>query len=245
VVDACNQILLVGRSCRPTSGVEYCRMAGSGRTHEELLDLLKGQRKALDASSKNFDNDEEWEAERLATTVFNLVFDHGKSVKSLLTQLGVKNLLRFVSSGRMPTGLPPPNFATPALLVMRSDKSGARFIPKLGDGPPPSYRLVSFEDWWKSELIYQEKASGQLNRMRLVLALRHQDGGGHIGTLTDGVYVHLKKGAGWRLKHSDGKDEPVANLIAASMRQVAWELTETLKQLGTDFTAPAQRRRSG
>jgi hypothetical protein len=189
--------------------------------------------RALEASSKNFDVGEEWEAERLATTVFNLVFD-GKPLVSLLTQLGVKDSLKFMSTSRMPTGLPLPTVAMPSLLMTRHDKTGSRFLPKLGDGPP-LYRQVTFEDWWKNELIYQEKASGQLNRLRLVLALRHQDGGSHIGNLTDGVYVHLKKGAGWQLKHADGKIEPVANLIASSMRQVAWEVTETLKQLGSDL----------
>jgi hypothetical protein len=208
-------------------------MAGQNRSREELVNLFKGQMKALEASSKSFDAGEEWEAERLATTVFNLVFD-GKPLVSLLTQLGVKDSLKFMSSGRMPTGLPPPTIATPSLLSMRLDQTGSRFLPKLGDGPP-LYHLVPFEDWWKNELIYQEKASGQLNRMRLVFALRHQDGGGHIGNLTDGVYVHLKKGAGWQLKHADGKIEPVSNLVACSMRQVAWEVIQTLKQLSGDL----------
>ncbi|MBB6407752.1 hypothetical protein [Mesorhizobium sangaii] len=208
-------------------------MAGQNRTREELVQLFKGQTKALEASSTNFDTGEEWEAERLSTTIFNLVFDGGPLV-SLLTRLGVKETLKFVSSGRMPTGLPPPSVAMPSLLIMRRDNAGSRFIPKLGNGPP-LYRHVPFDDWWKNELIYQEKASGQLNRMRLVLALRHQDGGSHIGNLTDGVYVHLKKGAGWQLKHADGRIEPVTNLIASSVRQVAWELMETLKQLSGDL----------
>jgi hypothetical protein len=166
-------------------------MAGQKRSREELANLFKGQKKALEASSKNFDDGEEWEAERLATTVFNLVFD-GKPLISLLTQLGVKDSLKFMSTSRMPTGLPLPTVATPSLLMTRHDKTGSRFLPKLGDGPP-LYRQVTFEDWWKNELIYQEKASGQLNRLRLVLALRHQDGGSHIGNLTDGVYVHLRR----------------------------------------------------
>jgi hypothetical protein len=203
------------------------------RPREELVHLFKGQMNALGASSRGFDAGEEWEAERLATTVFNLVQDGGPLV-SLLSQLEVKDSLKFLSSGRMPTGLPPPTVASPSLLMMRFDDTGARFIPKLGDGPP-TYFSMPFEDWWKNELIYQEKASGQLNRMRLVYALRHQDGGGHIGTLTDDIYVHLKKGAGWQLKHSDGRVEPVSNLVAASMRQVAWEVMETLKQLGSDL----------
>jgi hypothetical protein len=199
------------------------------RTREELEHLLRGQMKALEASSANFDAGEEWEAERLATTAFNLVHDGG-SIVSLLSQIEVKDSLQFVSSGRMPSGLPPADTAFPALLLMR----GSRFLPKLGDGPP-TYASVPFEEWWKNELIYQERASGQLNRMRLVCALRHQDGGAHVGTLTNEIYIHLKKGAGWQVEHGDGKVEPVSNLVAGSMRQVAWELMATMKQLGDDL----------
>jgi hypothetical protein len=207
----------------------------SKRPREELLHLLKGQIRALEASAKNFDAGEEWESGRLATTIFNLVHDGGPII-SLLSQLEVKDSLKFVSSGRMPQiyGIPAPTVATPSLLIVRMDSKGARFVPKLGDGPP-TYKSLPFEHWWKNELIYQEVASGQLNRMRLVYALRHQDGGSHIGALTDEIYVHLKKGASWQLTHSDGKSEPVSNLVAASMRQVAWEVTETLKQLGGDL----------
>jgi len=203
------------------------------RSREELLHLLKGQMKALEASSRSFDAGEDWEAERLATAVFNLVQDGGSMV-SLLSQLEVRDSLKFVSTGRMPSGLPPADIASPALLMMQSHGTTSRFTPMLGDGPP-MYASVTFEDWWKNELIYQERASGQLNRMRLVFALRHQDGGAHIGTLTDEIYIYLKKGAGWQLKHSDGRSEPVSNLVAGCMRQVAWEVTETLKQLDGDL----------
>ena len=68
------------------------------RPRQELVEKFKNQMKALDASCANYDSGEEWEAERLATTVFNLVFDDGKIV-SLLTQLEVKESLKFVPSG--------------------------------------------------------------------------------------------------------------------------------------------------
>lgn len=201
-----------------------------GRSREELISLLRGQRKALAASCRAFDAGDQWEAERLATTVFTLFHDGGP-IFSLLSQLGVKFDLKYVSSGRMPIGLPPAAVASPPLLTIRLGKSGGGFQAKLGDGPPPLYRHVSFEDWWKNEMIYQERAFGELNRSRLVYAIRHQDGGGHVGDLTDEVYIHLKKGAGWEIVHRDGRTESVSNLVAASMRQIAWEVTETLKQL--------------
>jgi hypothetical protein len=87
------------------------------RPREELVHLLNGQMSALGVSSKGFDAGEEWEAERLATTVFNLVHDGGPIV-SLLSQLEVKDSLKFLSSGRMPSGLPPADIAFPSLLII-------------------------------------------------------------------------------------------------------------------------------
>jgi hypothetical protein len=71
-----------------------------------------------------------------------------------------------------------------------------------------------------------------LTRRRLVFALRHQDGGGHVGTLTDDAYVRLKAGGGWFGGVSDRPPEPLINGVTATMRQVGWEVTETLKMLG-------------
>jgi hypothetical protein len=137
------------------------------RSREELVHLFKNQMSALEASSKNYDAGAEWEAERLATTVFNLVHD-GPPIISLLTQLGLKDSLGYVSSGGRATGngLPPADVALPALLIFKGGPTGSGFVPKLGDGPrlgsgPPNYPSLPFEDWWKNQLIYQEKASGR------------------------------------------------------------------------------------
>jgi hypothetical protein len=215
---------------------------GLKRSHQELVGKFKNQMKALDASCANYDAGEEWEAERLSTTVFNLVFDDGDGIVSLLTQLGVKDSLKFVSSGgiAVPNGLPPPDLALPALVIFQGGPGGRGFVPQLGDGPrlgkePPNYPSLPFSDWWEDQFIYREKATGHLNRKRLVLALRHQDGGSHIGALTDGIYIHLNKGAGWQIGREDGSTEPVSNIVAALMRQVAWEVNETLKQLRDDL----------
>jgi len=126
------------------------------------------------------------------------------------------------------------------LLIFEGGPGGRGFKPQLGDGPrlgtgPPNYPTLPFKDWWENQLIYLEKATGHLNRMRLVLAFRHQDGGGHIGAVTDGIYIHLDKGAGWQFGREDGSIEPMPSIVGALMRQVAWEVKETLKQLGGDL----------
>ncbi len=214
---------------------------GLVRSRQELVVKLRNQMKALDASCASYDSGEEWEAERLSTAVFNLVHDGGDLI-SVLTQLGVKDSLKFVSSGgiAVPNGLPPPDVAFPALVIFEGGPGGRGFVPQLGDGPrlgkePPNYPSLPFRDWWENQFIYQEKATGHLNRKRLVLALRHQDGGSHICTLTDGIYIHLNKGGGWQIGREDGSTEPVSNIVGVLMRQVAWEVKETMKQLGDDL----------
>src|SRR5258708_10006160 len=55
------------------------------RPRAELIELLKHHRQALAASCTSYDSGNEWEAARLATTVFTLVHDGG-SIISLLTR---------------------------------------------------------------------------------------------------------------------------------------------------------------
>jgi hypothetical protein len=164
------------------------------REKGELLELLQEQRAALHASCEGFDRGDDWEAPRLATAIFTLVHDGG-GIVSLLTQLGLRSSLRFLSSGRI---VDKPNLIalSPPLLKMSGDQlRGVRFEPRPGD-LAYNHRRIQFESWWGKETIYKRDASA-LTRKRLVFALRHQDGGGHVGTITDPVYLELKKGGGW------------------------------------------------
>lgn len=106
-------------------------------------------------------------------------------------------------------------------------------------------KLSDFQTWWSREIVFSD-AGFRLTRARLVYALRHRDGGGHIGGLTDKSYVQFKTvGGGWTtqecmIKGSSpneiyepiGAPKPMSNVVGATMRQIGWELTETLKSLG-------------
>jgi hypothetical protein len=112
-------------------------------------------------------------------------------------------------------------------------KGNVGFVPKLADGPPSVYlRGLSFDDWWTTEVIFWD-SSFSLNRSRLVYALRHQDGGSHIGDLTDESYRRFKRGAGWYKGSDSAPPEPILNMVSGSMRQVAWEITETLNHVSS------------
>jgi hypothetical protein len=126
------------------------------------------------------------------------------------------------------------SFSSPPLTGFRGDQNGMRCVPQftLSKQDPPT--LVQFETWWTKEDIEHTHPVGppELTRRRLVFALRHQDGGSHVGELTDSAYVRLKSGAG--MFGGSGDESPRAMIEAASaaMRQIAWEITETLGQLG-------------
>jgi hypothetical protein len=117
------------------------------------------------------------------------------------------------------------------MMQLRSD-TGAKFLPRLANRNGSEARLeLQFDKWWTKELIFKDHKA-ELTRRRLVFGLRHQDGGGHVGALTDPAYVWLKGGAGWFGGVGTTSPEALRGAVAATMRQVAWEVTETLKQLG-------------
>jgi hypothetical protein len=117
---------------------------------------------------------------------------------------------------------------------MQGTPGGIRFVPRFSlEVPldPPTY--VQFSTWWVKESIYTVPGgAGELSRRRMVFALRHQDGGGHIGQLTDDLYVRLKAGGGYFTSGPNGASIPMPAAIPATMRQIAWEVEETLKEIG-------------
>jgi hypothetical protein len=203
---------------------------GTKRSRAELIQLLAEQRLALAASCESYDKGNDWEAARLATTIFTLVHDGG-SINSVLTQLGVRGSLRFFSSG---TEVNPKTLTASAPLVMFRAQLAAtaksKAVPLLDGGPPGLTRRTQFSTWWAQESIYKDGQS-ELTRRRLIFALRHQDGGGHVGELTDEAYVRLKTQAICLLQVNDEPDVPMYALTA-TMRQIAWELTKTLDDYG-------------
>lgn len=198
------------------------------RTRAELVALLADQRSALAASCEGYDKGNEWEAARLATTIYTVVHDStDSSITSILTQLGQRAQLRFVSSGRAEPR--PGVVSSPPLLNMTwLPGKGITFEPCLDRG---QQKEVEFEAWWDKEFIYTDKSGAGLTRKRLIFSLRNQDGGSHIGELTDPHYVRLKSGAGFIAFGGSSPPKPMDTAAATTVRQIAWEVTETLKQL--------------
>lgn len=71
----------------------------------------------------------------------------------------------------------------------------------------------------------------QLTRRRLVFALRNKDGGAHFDAELDEPYAVFSQKPVWFAIQGD-KSYPIMQQETATMRQIAWELLETLKGAG-------------
>ncbi len=203
---------------------------GKGRDQDELQTVFNVQVRALRASCASYDQGHKWEALRLATATFVLVHDGGKSAKSILSQMGIKNSMKFVASG---SEINPRNVAASMpLVLLKLGRGGMTYVPRL-DHAPHKQKLISFDAWWEKDCIYASgRGRHKLNRKKLVFALRNLEGGSHYDAeLKDPNYIQAAYGKDWVLESEDG-EKPVRQLELATMRQVVWELLETFERAG-------------
>ncbi|MEX7479045.1 hypothetical protein AB0861_023210, partial [Acinetobacter baumannii] len=90
---------------------------------------------------------------------------------------------------------------------------------------------LEFSQWW-DQLVIDDKSGGVFTRKNLILFMANQDGGAHVDPSLDSSYAALKRdnSVGW--VYSDGISEhPITDIELHSVRQIAYELIETLKPL--------------
>jgi hypothetical protein len=241
------------------------------KTKEELEEALGRQIGHLRRSCASYDAGELSEGERLAATCYILLHDGVGRQKSLLGQLGLKSKMRFVDSDQIAAlkrnGLPtdPLSSIGLPLVSIHLMENSALYVPFLGSTPFQS-EAVTFSHWWEGE-IYKNASGVTLTRKNLVFFLRSQDGGAHVDDhLRDEAYKWLATAPDERVKflgngrlamsmagqdQSLGSGVVVKNAHWASMRQIAWEVDQSLKSAGlwpfafTFTSCPAMRRPSG
>lgn len=200
------------------------------RGDEEIRAAFEIQVKALRASCAAYDSGEHWEAIRLAVAVHTLVHDASVKQKSLLTHLGKKSGMQFLGSAH---DVSPRNLidSTP-LTLMQIGSGGARYLPRMDDGPPGVARWVPFRRWWQDEAIYSSGENRHLlSRRGLTFALRNKEGGGHFDPkVFDESYTKMQDGS-W-VHEFNGMRETLKGAELASMRQIAWETLKSLENAG-------------
>jgi len=210
------------------------------RSIGELEEALAEQREFLRQSSAAYDAGSSAEAKRLATAVYVMMHDGAGRTRSLLGQLGLRNSMKFLSTAHK---VPPETVPKTALAFMsfRSLDEQVQFFPrfynpKLRD----EGRFLAASEWW-DEPVYQalgkplpQNIWGEgrtISRKNLVFHLRNQDGGAHVDEeLRDEAYVDLalKAGTGMEIKRMDGTYAPVPFPHLATMRQIAWEIEQSM-----------------
>ena len=199
------------------------------RSPEELRAAYEIQLRALEASCANYDAGQTWEAMRLATTIYVLVNDGGRKNQSLVTRLGLRRALSFLATGQEvddSNAIPDQPLVSASVTTDGTNRIGI-FLPLLG-AIPQFQRKLRFGQWWDRDLVYRD-GRHNLTRKGLVFALRNQEGGSHFDHLDDESYIRFSTVPSWTFNSVDGQSNAMLGAERATMRQIAWELLESLK----------------
>lgn len=194
---------------------------------KELLDHWNDQINFIQSSVRNFDQGNENEARRIATSL-RLMFHETSHSHSLFKQLNFHYNFFLWSSGSLYT---PSNLLSSWVLLNLVNNNGELYYKPLGAGGKRTFFLI-YEDWW-NEIIFDDKKN-KFTRKDIVTFVANQDGGAHVDKALDGRYAELVKhnSLGW----TDGNANPVVNNPAYNaIRQIALEILVSQKKFNTGY----------
>jgi hypothetical protein len=221
----------------------------SQQTETDLVEHLTDHMGFLRASARIFDEGNQAEAKRLASTIRLLVHDTERST-SLLRQLSVKDVLLFLDTKEMDP--PPP---APGTIVYRMEfglaaaqlgPDGPKFVPRsFDDRNWPEYGPVPFQPWWERKVLSDLGGNG-FTRKGLVLAMANKDGGVHVDPELEAAYAALTRsnsigfyrddsalyspvfGGRTPVPQADEGQRPMPSPVPAQIRMIAFEVDRTL-----------------
>ena len=183
-------------------------------------------------AADRYDGGSEVEAKNLAVRIRVLAHDGAGSGSSLLTQLGVKERLPYRDTAVAEH--PPEVIVLHAGLCMisatLSPDGSSRYSAPLGDlSPDRRHPPASFVDWWLLPVLWDDHGN-TFCRRDFVLSVCNTDGGAHHDHALDVAYAELtrKKALGFRPGGPD--DALVPHVALPSVRQIAYELEQTLSE---------------
>ena len=191
---------------------------------EDLSCQLKDHFGFIQNSCDLFDEGHGGEAKRIATSIRVLVHDTIVS-HSLLEQLGYKLSLQFLSLAvpKKTRNLGPYWGLLDLSLPQRI------YMPKLDQVAP---RPMPFNNWWQ-EPVLKDGDQTLYTRRDLVLFLANKDGGAHVDPEIDEAYEKLtrKNHVGVEVAVAGKVIDWNANPVLPSVRQIGYEIMESLKVL--------------
>lgn len=207
------------------------------RSPTQLQEAMTQQIQFLNASCQAFDNGNENEALRIAGVLRVLLHDTSQSM-SLLEQLGLKEKIQFIDSAD-PIDPVPTNkkhnghtifsmSVMPGLFAIHPTMQGTKLIALQGL-KPNARGAVSFEDWWTVGCIPGE-GNSRHSRKWLIIQMANKEGGAHVDPEITKGYADLKNTGMGMTVTSNGVDGFINSPADVSIRQIAWELLETLRR---------------
>lgn len=197
------------------------------RTHtrEDVVAAYRNHMRMLDKSCADFDKGDYGEALRIALALRVLLHDGKGRVRSLLKQVGLKDVLFFDSAEDVnPANLMP----TLCLVTIRMVGPEAEFVAPLGMHMGRPVWMLPFAEWWQRTVI---AVPGQfsLSRGELVHVMADQGGGAHFDEAIDDRYYRLTRenALGLRVCTPIG-DRPIDGIERATIRQIAQEVRASL-----------------
>lgn len=225
------------------------------RDESEFAGQLRTQIKFLRSSCASYDDGETDEALRLAVHIRVLVHDTPRST-SLLTHMGVKKRWTWRHS-QPATPLPVGQIGNMlAASQQETDMLGRPRITHValcGDLPglaatdsnvPPESRpiKIGFDSWW-TDVVIRDAIGEEFSRRDLVLALANQEGGAHVDSLVEKRIVDLSRNNSLAAYAFTGTQViPFGNNpLKEAVRQIAWEVDETVSRCVPELWPPFER----
>lgn len=221
-------------------------MANRRRTHTELLSLLEDEVYFLQSGSERYDAGKIIEAKQLSTRLRILLHQTNKS-HALINQLRLNDQLTWVDTAGLVdlTNLHPKESCLTLTKVTAGPQATKEFVPKCDVPALPPVRdkngreveaggRIPFDEWWNNPVVRDATTAAMYSRSQLVLALANQEGGAHYDPKIRAAYAAIVESdwLSWVIVtgSSDAPKPYSDNPVMASVRQIAWEVLESIRQ---------------
>ena len=205
------------------------------KTRDELFRNFREVFDALQIASRAYDNGQMGAAPLLAGTIYTFVHDKGKRTRSLLSLVNRKDIL-FLNTARP---INPKNLMTemPLVMIKIATDGSSGFVPRFGELPENNpVPEQEFRTWWNSSIL-RDKKKRELTRKNLISHVRNKEGGGHVDPSVEATFAELNRNnsMGWEFGYGNKFFVPEYGPHYASVRQIAYELDQTIRQHCADI----------
>lgn len=210
------------------------------RDESEYPGAFRTQLELLGNAANGFDGGSLAEAQNLATRIRVLLHDGPGPGRSFLAQIGIKERLPYLDTAQAedPPGVIGFGGGLCMISAVMGDEGSSRYKAPLDRlAPERLHPLSAFVDWWQDEILADDRGNS-FSRRAFVLAVANQDGGSHFDDTLDAAYAELTRDRSLTsFQPAPGGDESFKNIAPPTIRQIAYELQQTLASQVVDDPA--------